>query len=141
MHSKLSRSHDNVLSKLRDIPILAPTITGANGWTLKDALLHLYVVDSEVLRNLEELCSGESLQPELLSRDDNAEWFRKSRERMQDVSLGEILIKVGYVRAALIHYLTSQVPYELVNDPRIEYLVNFSICADEKVAACLSGLG
>lgn len=66
----LRESHDAVFPMLEKLP--KEHLDRAD---VRSALLQLFLVDSEVLRNLFELYTGENLDPEMLNRQDHAEWL------------------------------------------------------------------
>lgn len=59
-------------------------------------------MEGEVLRNLFELNTGETLNPEMLAREDHPGWFRKSHQRMGHWGLPEVLERARRVRTDLL---------------------------------------
>lgn len=60
---------------------------------VRRAVLQLFVVDSEVVRNLVELLTGENPEPEMLSREFPKQWFQRGRERIDHWDWSEILTR------------------------------------------------
>lgn len=61
----LKNQHHAVLERVRLL-----SVDVRPGPSVRDALLQMFLVDFEVLRNLSELLSGENSDPEMLGRED-----------------------------------------------------------------------
>lgn len=129
-------SHDTVFSmldRLSEENLTRPEV--------RSAVLQLFLVDFEVLRNLFELYTGESPDPEMLDREDHASWYQQSHRRMGHWSLAEVAERARQVRTDLLDQLSLPIPQGLTEtDLRIRALTRFSTDAAEEVASCLAPL-
>lgn len=130
----LREAHDTVFSSLDKLPEEQQEEPD-----LRSAALQLFLVDSEVLRNLSELYTGENLDPDMLSREDHEEWFKRSHQRMGDWGVAEVVNRARQVRNDLLHQLLQPLPPFLEeNDRRILDLVGFSLRAANNVSSVLA---